>query len=169
MASPVEHSTNNANRIPCSSVAWVFVAVRQREATQIMAAAPHPDVTTMSPTASAPVAGAPLRTRKQAVQRLQERGYPIALSTMNKLCAMGLGPDTAGVFGSRDIYDEDVVVAWAQARAEAGKAARVKVADPAADTSARPKSMRGRPPKPRPDVDGTASTAMTTATTSPGA
>ena len=123
------------------------------------AAASHPDVTTMSPTATAAVAGAPLRTRKQAVQRLQERGYPITLSTMNKLCAVGLGPEPAGVFGSRDIYDEDVVVAWAQARAEAGKVARVKAADPPADTSAEPRPQRGRPGrprKPRPVVDGTA-------------
>jgi hypothetical protein len=123
-----------------------------------MAAAPHPDVTIMSPTASVAVARKPLLTRKQAVDRLRELGYPLTLSTANKLCCTGLGPEPAGVFGSRDIYDEDVIVAWAQARAEAGKAARVKAADSPADTSAKPKSMRGRPPKPRPVVDGATST-----------
>jgi hypothetical protein len=89
------------------------MVARSNIARPISVAASHPDVTTMSPTATAAVTGAPLRTRKQAVLRLQEHGYPITLSTMNKLCAMGLGPDTAGVFGSRDIYHDDVVLRWA--------------------------------------------------------
>ena len=106
----------------------------------------------------------PLLTRKQAVERLRELGYPLTLSTANKLCSMGLGPESGGVFGSRILYDEDVVVAWAQARSKAGKAARVKAASPAAtadDTGTSPKPRRGRRPKPRPQVDGTADNSQT--------
>ena len=145
----------------------------RNSAVPIPATASKPDVTTaISPIATAPIAGAPLRTRKEGVERLRAIGIPITLSTMNKLCCTGLGPEPAGVFGNRDVYHDDELLRWAQARIEAGKAAKAavkanKAAEPPADdTAAKPRPRRGRRPKPRPDVDGTASDNMPSATTS---
>ncbi len=118
-------------------------------------AASHAADIAVAMVAAVGVARRPLLTRKHGVDRLREVGIPITLSTMNKHCAAGTGPEPAGVFGSRDLYEEDELLRWAQARIEAGKAARAavkanKAADspPAvADTEITPRRKRGRPPR----------------------
>jgi hypothetical protein len=59
-----------------------------------------------------------LMTRRQIVQHLRDQGYPIGLSTFNKLCApaINMGPPVAGWFGNRPLYDPRAAVEWATAR-----------------------------------------------------
>ncbi len=58
-------------------------------------------------------------TRKQLVLLLQEYGYPIAKSTLDKLCmpAINEGPPVAAWWGRRPLYDPEEALAWAEARA----------------------------------------------------
>lgn len=57
-------------------------------------------------------------TRQQLVAALREHGFPVGLSTLEKLCApkVGLGPPPACYWNKRPLYDLDVALAWAQAR-----------------------------------------------------
>jgi hypothetical protein len=59
-----------------------------------------------------------LMTRRQIVQHLRDQGFPIGLSTLNKLCAPAIntGPPIAGWFGRTPLYDPPVALEWAKAR-----------------------------------------------------
>jgi hypothetical protein len=97
-------------------------------------------------------------TRQQIAPFLLERlDLPIGYSTLCKECMDGKGPTPALQFGQRILYEEAEVVRWALARCRPVPA---KADSPAAgaDDIGAPKPKRGRPPKPRPDVDGTTST-----------
>jgi hypothetical protein len=58
-------------------------------------------------------------TRSQLCSFLNERGYPIGESTLNKLCApsRGEGPPIAKWWGKRPLYTPGSGLAWAQNRA----------------------------------------------------
>ena len=56
------------------------------------------------------------RTRHEAAEYLQSRGYPISFSTLTKLCALGEGPEPAAWWGSRPLYTDPMLDAWAEAR-----------------------------------------------------
>jgi hypothetical protein len=53
------------------------------------------------------------RTRRQAAEYLQSRGYPISFSTLTKLCATGEGPEPAAWWSSRPRYTEPMLDTWA--------------------------------------------------------
>jgi hypothetical protein len=55
-------------------------------------------------------------TRRQQVDFLTERGYPISLSTMNKLAMRGEGPEPEGAWGNRLLYTPKKTLEWARAR-----------------------------------------------------
>jgi len=57
-------------------------------------------------------------TRRQLVEFLTERGYPISFSTLSKLCmpSRDEGPPLVGRWGSRDFYDPAQALAWARSR-----------------------------------------------------
>jgi hypothetical protein len=56
------------------------------------------------------------RTRRQAVEYLRSRGYPLSFSTFTKLCALGKGPMPARWWGSRPLYLDEGLNSWAEAR-----------------------------------------------------
>jgi hypothetical protein len=56
------------------------------------------------------------RTRHESAEYLQSRGYPLSYSTLTKLCALGEGPEPAAWWGSRPLYTEQGLDAWAEAR-----------------------------------------------------
>jgi hypothetical protein len=56
------------------------------------------------------------RTRREACDYLQARGYPIAFSTLQKLCALGEGPEPAAWWGQRPLYTDPGLDTWAEAR-----------------------------------------------------
>jgi hypothetical protein len=62
------------------------------------------------------------RTRHEAAEYLQARGYPISFSTLTKLCALGEGPEPAAWWGSRPLYTDPILDAWAKARCRRGHA-----------------------------------------------
>lgn len=57
-------------------------------------------------------------TRRQMRDFLAAHGYPIAMSTINCLCARSRneGPPVAEWFGARPLYDGDTALAWARSR-----------------------------------------------------
>ena len=57
-------------------------------------------------------------TRKPMTGHLREHGYPIADSTMDKLCAPAIndGPPVAAWWGRRPLYDPDEALVWAEKR-----------------------------------------------------
>lgn len=57
-------------------------------------------------------------TRRQLTEFLTENGYPIALSTLDKLAmpSRGEGPPPAGFWGNRALYDPNKALAWAKNR-----------------------------------------------------
>jgi hypothetical protein len=59
-----------------------------------------------------------LLTRKQSVALLNENGFPISMSLMNKLCMPSLdeGPRPEGGWGKNHLYDPDKVLRWARSR-----------------------------------------------------
>jgi hypothetical protein len=63
------------------------------------------------------------RTRREAAEYLQSRGYPISFSTLTKLCAIGEGPEPAVWWGPRPLYTDEILDAWAEARSRKPEAA----------------------------------------------
>src|SRR5258707_2257188 len=63
------------------------------------------------------------RTRHEAADYLRSRGYPLSFSTLTKLCALGEGPQPAAWWGSRPLYTEPMLDAWAEARSRRSPAA----------------------------------------------
>jgi hypothetical protein len=63
-----------------------------------------------------------LYTRGDAVKFLRERGFPISVSTMNRLSmpSCGQGPRVDRWFGVRPLYRSDDLLAWAQTRCRPG-------------------------------------------------
>jgi hypothetical protein len=59
-----------------------------------------------------------LMTRRQIVELLNNHGFPISLSNMNKLCMPSLaeGPEPEGGWGKNHLYDPDKVLRWARSR-----------------------------------------------------
>jgi hypothetical protein len=57
-----------------------------------------------------------LHTRPQLWAALRERGFPIADSTGDKLCALGQGPPVNSWWGRRALHGLDEGIAWAQSR-----------------------------------------------------
>jgi hypothetical protein len=57
-------------------------------------------------------------TKRQVVEFLNERGYPISLSTLRKLTmpSRGEGPPPVGRWAGRDLFEANEVLAWAKAR-----------------------------------------------------
>src|SRR5436309_385702 len=57
-------------------------------------------------------------TRKQLGEFLRSRGFPIANSTLNRICGpkQSKGPPIAGWWNGRPLYDADVVLSWAEAK-----------------------------------------------------
>jgi hypothetical protein len=64
------------------------------------------------------------RTRREAAEFLQARGYPISFSTLTKLCALGEGPDPAAWWGARPLYTDAGLDAWAETRCRRGRKVR---------------------------------------------
>jgi hypothetical protein len=64
----------------------------------------------------------PRLTRQQAVAFLNQNGFPISLSTLERLCmpSRGEGPPVDLVFNGRPLYRPDDVLAWAEARSQPG-------------------------------------------------
>jgi hypothetical protein len=61
---------------------------------------------------------APLLTREQVRQRLNEAGYPITASYFNKCClpSRNAGPPVFKWFGKRPLYRISDALAWAESR-----------------------------------------------------
>jgi hypothetical protein len=55
--------------------------------------------------------------RAELVKELNERGYPLSMATMNKLCSplVNKGPPVDSWWGQRPLYDLDQGIAWAEA------------------------------------------------------
>ena len=98
-------------------------------------------------------------TRRQIPPFLLEKlDLPLGYSTLCKECADGNGPTPAFEFGIYLLYTEAEVIRWALARCRP-VLAKADSPPAVADTEITPRPKRGRPPKPRPDVAGTASSA----------
>jgi hypothetical protein len=63
-----------------------------------------------------------LGTRDQLGAYLRANGYPIANSSLDKLCmpSCGEGPPVARWFGRRPLYDFEQGLRWAKARCQLG-------------------------------------------------
>lgn len=61
---------------------------------------------------------APLLTREQLRQRLNDRGFVISAGYFNRLCipSRNQGPPVAKWWGSRPLYELDAGLAWAGQR-----------------------------------------------------
>jgi hypothetical protein len=57
-----------------------------------------------------------LLTRRQAAQFVTDSGFPLAFSTLSKLCALGDGPPVARWWGRRPLYSLRELKAWAETR-----------------------------------------------------
>ena len=70
----------------------------------------------------------PRMTRKQLGAFLRERGYPVSVSVLNKLCAPAVddGPPVAGWWGDRPLYDPQAAIEWAERRVRPIRRARTK-------------------------------------------
>jgi hypothetical protein len=57
-------------------------------------------------------------TRRQLAELLSASGYPISVSTLDKLSmpSRGEGPPAAGFWGNRALYDPNEALAWAKKR-----------------------------------------------------
>jgi hypothetical protein len=55
-------------------------------------------------------------TRRQGVEFLRERGYPLSLSHLNKLAHLHQGPPVAGKWGRYDLHAPEALLEWAEAR-----------------------------------------------------
>jgi hypothetical protein len=66
-------------------------------------------------------AAAPLLTREQLRQRLNDRGYVISASYFSKIClpSRNEGPPVAKQWGKRPLYDLEAGLAWAERRCKA--------------------------------------------------
>jgi hypothetical protein len=62
-------------------------------------------------------------TRAQLLVLLNESGYPIGESTLDKMCApsVATGPPVAAWWGNRPLYDPDQGLAWAEARVRSSR------------------------------------------------
>jgi hypothetical protein len=60
----------------------------------------------------------PSITRQEIPSFLKEHGYPVSISTLDKLTApaRGEGPKPAGIWGNRHLYRPRDVLAWAKNR-----------------------------------------------------
>jgi hypothetical protein len=60
-------------------------------------------------------------TRKELCKFLQECGFPISMSVLNKISAPSVaeGPPVAGQWGSRSLYLPEQAIAWAESRLRA--------------------------------------------------
>lgn len=66
----------------------------------------------------------PLLTRKQLIDYLQARGYPVALSTLNKWCSAGEGPPVECFWAEKALYEPSKVLLWAESRKRAARTER---------------------------------------------
>ena len=59
-----------------------------------------------------------LLTREQMRVQLNERGFPITVSYLNKVClpSVNAGPPVAKWWGKRPLYRLDEALAWAESR-----------------------------------------------------
>jgi hypothetical protein len=55
-------------------------------------------------------------TRRKGAEFLQEHGYPLSLSHLNKLAHLHQGPPIAGYWGRYALYDPDTLLEWAESR-----------------------------------------------------
>ena len=62
-----------------------------------------------------------LLTREQLLQHLNDRGYPVTASYLNKAClpSINAGPPVAKYWGRRPLYHLDAALAWAEVRSQA--------------------------------------------------
>jgi hypothetical protein len=67
----------------------------------------------------------PYLTRGELAEFLTGKGYPIAKSTLDKLCApaRGEGPAPAKLWLGRPLYQPEAGLAWAESRATSAEAA----------------------------------------------
>jgi hypothetical protein len=134
-------------------------------AVAVATASKSPDITATNST----VAGDRPRhlTRRQIPPFLLEKlDLPLGYGTLCKVCMDGEGPTPKLQFGQRILYEEAEVVRWALARCRPVPAKADSPAATADDTGTYPKPKRGRPPKPRPEINGTTSDNMPSANTS---
>ena len=76
-------------------------------------------------------------TRRQLVEELNKRGLPIGKGQLDKLIWSGEGPETAGRWGNRDVFQPERAIAWAISRIVGHRAATlppVKLAETADET-----------------------------------
>ena len=52
------------------------------------------------------------------------RGYPVSYSTLTKVCALGEGPEPAAWWGTRPLYTDGGLDAWAETRCCRGRKVR---------------------------------------------
>jgi hypothetical protein len=64
------------------------------------------------------------RTRREASDYLRARGYPVSYSTLTKVCALGEGPEPAAWWGTRPLYTDGGLDAWAETRCCRGRKVR---------------------------------------------
>jgi hypothetical protein len=95
------------------------------------------------------------RTRHEAAEYLQSRGYPLSFSTLTKLCALGEGPDPAAWWGYRPLYTDAGLDAWAENRSRRGRPRTPLTPPPSAASgptqphaSLQPKGSKGAPNSP---------------------
>ena len=56
-------------------------------------------------------------TRKEMLDFLVGRGFPVTFHTMNKMCAAeGRGPPSIGKFGRANLHSQNDVLKWAMDR-----------------------------------------------------
>jgi len=55
-------------------------------------------------------------TRRQSAAFLQEHGYPISFSHLNKLAMQHQGPPVAGKWGRYDLHAPAALLEWAENR-----------------------------------------------------
>jgi len=65
-------------------------------------------------------------TRRQLVEFLRGRGFPLSLSTLAKMSmpSRAEGPPCAGVWGNRSLYDPTKALRWARSRFRAAPGER---------------------------------------------
>jgi hypothetical protein len=66
------------------------------------------------------------RTRREAAEYLQSRGFPISFSTLTKLAALGEFAAPTLWWGSRPLYTESTLDAWADSRSQSHAKSRTR-------------------------------------------
>jgi hypothetical protein len=93
----------------------------------------------------------PRVTRRQAVEVLNEHGFPTSYSTLAKITSPsqleeGLGPPPVAYFGKHPLFDVQQLLAWAEQKLTP-TAGRIAIADKRPDKP--PKAERTKRTKPR--------------------